>query len=91
MKNKKWLIEDDLHVIEMILSNYKTRDFNEIIKSISKDIGTTQDSVKMRIKNYISILTDGEKGLHNYAEESLKAINLSLKKYSKSQLLIALE
>lgn len=91
MKNKKWTIEDDLLTIEMILSNYKTRDFNEIIKSISKEINTTQGSVKMRIQNYISILTDGEKGLHNYAEESLNAINLSLKKYSKSQLLIAIE
>ena len=27
MKNKKWTIEDDLHVIEMILSSYKTNDF----------------------------------------------------------------
>ena len=40
MKNKKWTIEDDLLTIEMILSNYKTRDFNEIIKSISKEINT---------------------------------------------------
>ena len=91
MKNKKWKIEDDLHTIEMVLSNYKTRDFNEIIKSISIDIGTTQGSVKMRIQNYISILTNGEKGLHNYAEESFNAINLLLEKYSKSQLLRALE
>tara|TARA_R110000782_G_scaffold1042_6_gene3756 strand:- start:163 stop:435 length:273 start_codon:yes stop_codon:yes gene_type:complete len=90
MKNKKWKIKDDLHTIEMILSNYKTKDFNEIIKSISKEIGTTQGSVKMRIQNYISILTNGEKGLPNYAEESFNAINLLLEKYSKSQLLRAL-
>lgn len=89
VKNKKWTIEDDLFIIETLLANYKTREWNEIIKSISDDIGTTQSSVKMRILNYISILTNGEKGLKNYAEESLKAINLSLGKYSKSQLLIA--
>ena len=45
----------------------------------------------MRSQYYISIPTDGEKGLTNYSEESLNTINLSFKKYSKSQLLIVLD
>ena len=88
MKNKQWDLKDDIYVIEKVMNNYKTMDWNELIKLIAKEIGTTQSSVKMRILNYCSIL--GSKGLDNYAETSMIAIEKSLKKYTKSQLLIAL-
>ena len=89
MRNKQWDLKDDIYVIEKVMNNYKTMDWNELIKLIAKEIGTTQSSVKMRISNYCSIL--GSKGLDNYAETSTIAIEKSLKKYTKSQLLIAFE
>ena len=87
-KNKDWSVEDDIYVIEQVMLKYKTQDYNLLLKNIASDIGTTQSSVKMRIQNFMYLLT-GE-GLEHYAPASKEAIKLSLKKYSKSQLIIAL-
>ena len=87
-KNKDWSVEDDIYVIDQIMAKYKSQDYNLLLKNIALNIGTTQSSVKMRIQNYLYILT-GE-GLANYAPASKEAVELSLEKYSKSQLLIAM-
>jgi len=89
MRNKKWKLEDDLFVIEHVMKYYKSKEWNDLIEFISKEIGTSKSSVKMRISNYVSIL--GGKGLDNYADISKEAIELSLKKYSKSEMLLAFE
>tara|TARA_B100000963_G_scaffold47380_1_gene35680 strand:+ start:10393 stop:10662 length:270 start_codon:yes stop_codon:yes gene_type:complete len=89
MKNKNWKLEDDLFTIEYVMKYYKSKDWNDLIEFISKEIGTSKSSVKMRILNYVSIL--GEKGLDNYADISKEAIELSLKKYNKSQMLLAFQ
>lgn len=86
-KNKDWSVEDDIYVIEQVMLKYKTQDYNLLLKNIASDIGTTQSSVKMRIQNYLYILTGD--GLANYAPASKEGIELSLEKYSKSQLIIA--
>ncbi len=86
-KNKEWSVEDDIYVIDQVMLKYKTQDYNLLLKNIASDIGTTQSSVKMRIQNFMYLLT-GE-GLEHYAPASKEAIELSLKKYSKSQLIIA--
>tara|TARA_X000000368_G_C22839250_1_gene626878 strand:- start:118 stop:399 length:282 start_codon:yes stop_codon:yes gene_type:complete len=92
MKTKKkkhiWSVEDDIFLIDKIMSSYKVMEWNELIKVVANEIGTTQSSVKMRISNFLYIL--GEKGLENYADISKIAIEKSLKKYTKSQLLIGL-
>ena len=87
-KNKDWSVEDDIYVIDQIMAKYKSQDYNLLLKNIALHIGTTQSSVKMRIQNYLYILA-GE-GLANYAPASKEAVELSLEKYSKSQLLIAM-
>ena len=45
--------------------------------------------ILLHASNYVSIL--GGKGLDNYADISKEAIELSLKKYSKSKMLLAFE
>jgi len=91
MKKKNWSIEDDIYVIDTIMNKYKSHEWGDIIKSIAKEIEAPQSSVKMRINNYVAILTHGERGLGNYAEDSKKAIEKSLKKYTVGNLLIAFE
>tara|TARA_B100001057_G_scaffold20515_1_gene18915 strand:+ start:197 stop:472 length:276 start_codon:yes stop_codon:yes gene_type:complete len=91
MKNKNWTVDDDIYVINEVMNKYKTCEWGELIKTISKEIGTTQSSVKMRIKNYVSILTSGERGLDNYADDSMIAIQKSLSNFTKNQLLRAFE
>tara|TARA_B110000483_G_C17730747_1_gene364600 strand:- start:92 stop:367 length:276 start_codon:yes stop_codon:yes gene_type:complete len=91
MKKKNWSIEDDIYVIDTIMNKYKSHEWGDIIKSIAKEIEAPQNSVKMRIKNYVAILTDGESGFGNYAKDSKKAIDLSLKKHTIGQLLRAFE
>ena len=89
MRNKIWKLEDDLFVIEHVMEYYKSKEWSDLIEFISKEIGTSKSSVQMRISNYASIL--GGKGLDNYADISKEAVELSLKKYSKSKMLIAFE
>ena len=91
MKKKNWSTEDDIYVIDTIMNKYKSHEWGDLIKSIANKIGAPQNSVKMRINNYVAILTDGERGLGNYSEDSKKAIDISLKKHTVGQLLIAFE
>ena len=86
-KNKDWSVEDDIYVVDQIMAKYKSQDYNLLLKNIALNIGTTQSSVKMRIQNYLYILT-GE-GLANFAPASKEAIELSLEKFSKAQLISA--
>ena len=88
MQKFRVIVEDDIFLIDKIMSSYKVMEWNELIKVVANEIGTTQSSVKMRISNFLYII--GEKGLENYADISKIAIEKSLKKYTKSQLLIGL-
>ena len=81
MKKHIWKLCDDLYLIDSIMKYYKTKDWNDLLSSISSEIGTSNNSVKMRISNFSYLL--GGKGLENYAEISKEAIEISLKKYGK--------
>jgi len=86
MKKHIWKIEDDLFLIDYLMKYYKIKDWNDLLKSASREIGTSHNSVKMRISNFIHLL--GGKGLENYADISKEAIQISIKKYGKAKMLL---
>lgn len=93
MNHHKWTQEENNKVLEIILNNYRTRDFSIIINYIVEEIDTTIGSVKMVIKNLIFILSEGERGLSGFNSRQLKAIEYILEKFniSRSKLLMILD
>ncbi len=90
---KNWTKNDDLEVLNAIYSSYKSTDFNEIIRKVSKEINTSQASTKARVLNYVAILSDGKFGLTHVADNSRLAVKefLGSKSISKNKLLMILK
>lgn len=83
MKNKKhnWTNDDLTLVLDSILACYKSQDWNDVLKGIANDVGTTLGSVKAL---YVSLSrisqghepnpTQGGVG-HNWGKNVEKAFN----------------
>ena len=78
MKKHKWELSDDLLTLIIYLFDKEKERFNLAKAAIS--IGTTEDSLKLRIRNFIAIATKNAKGAKNYAKQSEKVFNLFAKK-----------
>lgn len=83
---KKWTIVDDVYVIEELMNRYSYEKTDSLLERISSDIDTTPESLKMRIQNYIAVLTEAEEGLSNVALASRQAIIKAYRKYSQLDL-----
>jgi len=92
---KHWTIADDMYVLHEIIYRCRhVRDkkannrFNlmesksEFITRVAQEIGVKENSLEMRIKNQLAVLTEGKEGLKNYALNSELAVIRYLKKYS---------
>ena len=51
--NHNWSYFDNLLVITEVYKNYRHKDYDLIIQNIANSIGTTTDSVFMKISNMI--------------------------------------
>ena len=83
---KKWTVVDDVYVIEELMNRYSFEKSDSLIERIASEIETTPESLKMRIQNYISILTEEQEGLVNVAEASRQALIKAYRKYSQLNL-----
>ena len=72
--NHNWSYFDNLFVITEVYKNYRHKDYDLIIQNIDNSIGTTTDSVFMKISNMIYILSNGSYGHSNYSEDSRLAL-----------------
>tara|TARA_R100000008_G_C3447365_1_gene97588 strand:- start:181 stop:477 length:297 start_codon:yes stop_codon:yes gene_type:complete len=83
---KKWTVVDDVYVIEELMNRYSFEQSDALIERIATDIKATPESLKMRIKNYLAVITEEQEGLSNVALASREAIIKAYKKYSKLDL-----
>ncbi len=83
---KKWTVVDDVYVIEELMNRYSFEQSDALIERIATDIKATPESLKMRIQNYISVISEEEEGLANVAQASRQALIKAYRKYSKLDL-----
>lgn len=92
---KHWTIADDMYILYEIINRCSIIKHNldkfdldkmetkrDFLVRVSQEIGVDENSLKMRIKNHLSFLTNGEEGLSNYANATELALKKYLKKYS---------
>ena len=68
------------------MNRYSFEQSDALIERIATDIKATPESLKMRIKNYLAVITEEQEGLSNVALASREAIIKAYKKYSKLDL-----
>jgi hypothetical protein len=96
---KHWTIADDMYILYEIINRcsilkHKTEKYDldfmetkrDFLVRVSQEIGVDENSLKMRIKNHLSFLTNEKEGLSNYAYATELALKKYLKKYSASHL-----
>lgn len=74
MNHHQWSAQDNLLVLTEFFRRYQYTEYDVLISSIAKQIGTSASSVKLKISNMIYILSNGEDGFSNYSEDSRQAV-----------------
>ena len=86
MKTKKlvWELESSIYLLDEIVLNYRSEDWNVLKARIANHIGVTKGSVNMAIGNLKYILSEGSEGLSAYTVRQEEAVKLTLEKYELS-------
>ena len=90
-----WSIHEARNFISHYLNGVKMRDVKIVIDQYAKEVDRTYDAVAFRVKEILSILTDGEKGLkkEKWTKEFIQAVDEKLNDgtISKNKMLIYFE
>ena len=70
----RWSLQDNEFVINHFIRHCKTTDCELLISRIATHIGTTKSSIKQKLLNMLFIVSNGQKGLSNYSEDSKIAV-----------------
>ena len=60
---ESWSIDEARSFVNYYLSNITRRDYSIVLDNFSKEVDRTYDAIAFRVKEVLSILTDGEQGL----------------------------
>ena len=60
---ESWSIDEARSFVNYYLSNITRRDYSIVLDSFSKEVDRTYDAIAFRVKEVLSILTDGDQGL----------------------------
>lgn len=98
---KHWTIADDMYILYEIIDRCsilkrnldkfdldKMETKRDFLVRVSQEIGVDENSLKMRIKNHLSFITNEKEGLSNYAYATELALKKYLKKYSVTRLYV---
>ena len=84
---ESWSEEEARSFLNYYLSNITRRDYSIIIENFAKEVDRTYDAIAFRVKEVLSILTEGEKGLQKdkWTKEFIAVIEDKLKEGSISK------
>lgn len=92
---ESWSIDEARSFVNYYLSNITRRDYSIVLDSFSKEVDRTYDAIAFRVKEVLSILTEGDKGLKKdkWTKEFIKAVDTKLNdgSISKAKMLMLFE
>ena len=92
---ESWSIDEARSFVNYYLSNITRRDYSIVLDSFSKEVDRTYDAIAFRVKEVLSILTDGEQGLKKdkWTKEFIYVVDEKLNDgtISKSKLIMLFE
>ena len=92
---ESWSIDEARSFVNYYLSNITRRDYSIVLDSFSKEVDRTYDAIAFRVKEVLSILTDGEQGLKKdkWTKEFIFVVDEKLNEgtISKSKMIMLFE
>lgn len=92
---ESWSIDEARSFVNYYLSNITRRDYSIVLDSFSKEVDRTYDAIAFRVKEVLSILTDGEQGLKKdkWTKEFIYVVDEKLNEgtISKSKMIMLFE
>lgn len=84
---ESWSEEEARSFLNYYLSNITRKDYSIVIENFAKEVDRTYDAIAFRVKEVLSILTEGEKGLQKdkWTKEFITVIGDKLKEGSISK------
>ena len=92
---ESWSIYEARNFMDFYLSNITRRDIKIVLDQFAHQVGRTHDAISFRVKEVLSILTDGEKGLRKdkWTTEFIQVVDERLQEgtISKSKMIMLFE
>lgn len=84
---ESWSIEEARSFMNYYLSNITRKDYSIVLDSFSKEVDRTYDAIAFRVKEVLSILTDGDQGLKKdkWTKEFIYVVDEKLNEGSMSK------
>ena len=60
---ESWSIDEARSFMNYYLANITRKDYSIVLDNFSKEVDRTYDAIAFRVKEVLSILTDGDQGL----------------------------
>ena len=60
---ESWSIDEARSFMNYYLANITRKDYSLVLDNFSKEVDRTYDAIAFRVKEVLSILTDGDQGL----------------------------
>tara|TARA_R110000796_G_scaffold8846_7_gene30109 strand:+ start:86 stop:388 length:303 start_codon:yes stop_codon:yes gene_type:complete len=90
-----WSIEEARSFLDYYLSNVTRKEYSILIETFAKEVDRTYDAIAFRVKEILSILTEGDQGLQKdkWTKEFITVIGEKLKEgtISKSKMIMLFE
>ena len=92
---ESWSEEEARSFLNYYLSNITSKEYTTIIETFAKEVDRTYDAIAFRVKEILSILTEGDQGLQKdkWTKEFITVIGEKLKEgtISKSKMIMLFE
>lgn len=92
---ESWSIDEARSFMNYYLANITRKDYSIVLDNFSKEVDRTYDAIAFRVKEVLSILTEGDKGLKKdkWTKEFIKAVDTKLNdgSISKAKMLMLFE
>ena len=90
-----WSIEEADSFLDYYLANITRKDYSIVLDQYAQQVDRTYDAIAFRVKEVLSILTEGDKGLkkEKWTKEFIKAVDTKLNdgSISKAKMLMLFE
>lgn len=90
-----WTVEEARDFLDFYLANITRKDYRVVLDLFAAKVDRTYDAISFRVKEILSILTEGEKGLKKdkWTKEFIQVVNDKLNEgtISKAKMLILFE
>lgn len=82
-----WSIDEARSFVDFYLSNITRKDIKIVLSEFASKVDRTYDAISFRVKEILSILTDGERGLQKdkWTKEFIQVIEEKLEQGSISK------